>query len=228
MSHGTTVFGPLCQDSSLCATQVAGSLMFPMRLFNLGLPKSGTSTLHRTLVEAGLKSAHWEVPGLGHVGPAIYRRYFEGRDPLADFASFDATTQADYVVGNVSIWPQMDVALIRRILSFHPECSLLLLRRKPEQIVDSMSRWNDMLSRINAVGAPGLPAGYASDRGNAVKWIETHYANCRQHFGGYRRYFETDLESPDALQVIQAAARAELSWWGRENENPKPDTDAAA
>lgn len=191
-----------------------------MKLFNLGFPKSGTSTVDRALLEAGLRTAHWEVPepGPGYIGPAIYRRYFERVDPLLDLTSFDAVSQADFQSYKQSFWPQMDFALIRQILHFHPECRLVLVRRNPSKIADSIVKWGDMQRRLAATGAPGLPIGYATDRENLIRWITGHYAVCRGVLGNFKGYFEIDIESPDAREILSKAIETPLPWWGRENE----------
>lgn len=192
-----------------------------MRLFNLGFPKSGTTTVNRALAEAGLKSAHWQVPspGPGPVGPAIYKRYFEGDDPLRDFAAFDAITQADYQTVDVSYWPQMDYAVIRQIIRAHPDCKLVLLMRHPEKVADSIMRWGDFPHRLFRAGAPGLPVGHATNHRNILTWITGHYAVCRGMLGNYKNYVEIDIEAPDARELLAKAVGTELPWWGHENAN---------
>jgi hypothetical protein len=72
------------------------------------------------LAKSGWKSAHWIARKLRiYVGRAMYRRLYEGADPLLDFASFDAITQADLISINESYWPQLDPIMMASIRKHH-------------------------------------------------------------------------------------------------------------
>nr|VFK61301.1 MAG: Sulfotransferase family protein [Candidatus Kentron sp. TUN]VFK70274.1 MAG: Sulfotransferase family protein [Candidatus Kentron sp. TUN] len=191
-----------------------------MRVFLVGLPKSGTTTLHAALVVSGLKSVHWYEPTLDrYVGRSMYFRYFQGQDPLLDFHAYDAVTQADLITLNESYWPQMDYAMLRAIRTHHPDCTFVLNYRDPEKVADSIRRWGNLQDRLHKVGTPGLPPGTEKSQDNLIRWITAHYANMRQFFSTCRNYFEYDIEDIDAPNIIGEKLDMEIKWWGVSNKN---------
>lgn len=201
-----------------------------MKLFNLGLPKSGTTTMHKALEESGIKSAHWKFrkqtadgrPGtMGFVGRRMYADYLDGKDPLSSLQHYDAITQADVVKPPFSLWPQTDIALLKAVRARHPDCLFVLLTRDPKKIVSSMSRWKNMQGRLHALGAPGLPPDAAASMERLEQWVVDHFANMRAVFGDDPRFLEFDISDEDAADRLSAALDIEIKWWGVANVNTK-------
>ena len=76
----------------------------PLKIVNLGLPKSGTTTLGEALKRAGLQVADWRIDtGQSRdgqldgrfVGELMYDGYFRHGDPLALMPEFAAFTEID-------------------------------------------------------------------------------------------------------------------------------------
>ena len=91
--------------------------MSGIKVINLGLPKSGTTTLGEALARAGLKVADWRIRkgqssndelARRFVGKLMYEGYFEDGDPLARMPGFDAFTEIDIVRNGLNLWPQTD------------------------------------------------------------------------------------------------------------------------
>ncbi|PRY77329.1 hypothetical protein CLV80_106174 [Yoonia maritima] len=199
-----------------------------MRLFNLGLPKSGTTTLHTALVKSGLNSAHWKFRSADQgtkkitrrfVGEAIYSSYLTGGDPLAELTQFDAITQPDVIMPPLSLWPQMDVSVLSQVREHHPTCLFLMLTRSPEKVADSMLRWSDLHERLKKRRAPGLSNWHVSSREGLVAWISSHYDNMRDTFGSDKRFLEVDIADHDASEKLSHALGVEIKWWGKANVN---------
>ena len=191
-----------------------------MRLLNLGMPKSGTTTLQTALERAGLRSAHWyDRRSKRFVGRSMYRNYFAGRDPLADFVGFDAITQADYVNETFSYWPQMDHALLGEIRRHHPDCVFVLVTGDVSQIVSSFYRWNDLIDRLATTGAPGLPGQFARSPEAVTRWINGHYEAVRARFADSANFLEVDIEDLEVRAKIENALGLDLPWWGKANVN---------
>lgn len=189
-----------------------------MELFNLGLPKSGTTTLHEALRRSGLRSAHWKVPRR-IIGRNITTHFNAGRDPLTDLREYDAITQADYISDGLSFWPQMDIALLTALRAHHPECRLLLWTRAPAKVASSILRWHDLRQRLGTMGAPGLAPVDAGSEAALVAWIEGHYAQMRRHFGHLPDFMEIDVEDPGARDKLGAFLDRKITWWGKSNVN---------
>lgn len=199
-----------------------------LRVINLGLPKSGTTTLGVALGHAGLKVADWRIRKgqtqdrgilFGFVGDHIYKGYYETGDPLALLEEFDAVTEMSVASKGLSVWPQTDWGLLDAIRAHHPGVKFLLSHRAPEALVASMLGWSNLgKSRLPQQNVPGMPAGYGKTPDELRRWIEGHYAFCRRVFAGDPGFLEYDLADPEAPGRIGAFLGLELPWWGKANE----------
>lgn len=205
--------------------------MSRLRVINLGLPKSGTTTLSEALKRAGLTVADWRVREgqsrgdglLGEfVGRLMYLGYYETGDPLALMDEFDAFTEISVVREGHNLWPQTDWALIAAIRAHHPGARFVLSTRPPAHISDSMARWSNLgAARLPQAQIPGLPAGRGGTDADRIRWIEGHHAFCRQVFAGAPDFLEYDTEDPQAPVRVAAFLGRQLPWWGRANMNRK-------
>ena len=198
-----------------------------MKVVNLGLPKSGTTTLGEALKQAGLRVADWKIrPGQpgprGFVGKLMYQGYFQTGDPLALMPDFDAFTEIDIVRNGLNLWPQTDWGLISAIRAHHPGARFLLSHRDPAKLSDSMGRWSNLgLFRLPNAAVPGLPEGFGGSEGERVRWIEGHFKFCRQVFAGANDFLEYEVTDPDAPSKIGTFLGVNLPWWGIANANPR-------
>ncbi len=207
--------------------------MSTLKVFNLGLPKSGTTTLSTALNKAGLKVADHKIrPGQTEnsdlhrqfVGDLIYRGYFETGDPLALLGDFDAISESSYLTGNRSAWPQMDFGVIEAIRAHHPGIKFVATQRRAKLLSRSMLGWTNMNARLGRVDIPGLPHGYGQTTMERVTWIKAHYAHIRRLFRGRpNEFLLLDVAAPDARERLAAFLGIEIEWWGRANTNPDGD-----
>ncbi|MEL7261274.1 MAG: sulfotransferase [Pseudomonadota bacterium] len=205
-------------------------------VINLGLPKSGTTTLSRALRRSGIKVADWRVrPAQTDneaqhnqlVGELIYKGYFETGDPLAEFGAFGAITEMSAIVPGHNFWPQTDWGVLSAIMDRHPDARFLLSARDPAKTADSMMRWNTLgKRRLPRQYVPGLPFGYGKTASEIQRWIEGHYAFCRRVFAGTDKLLEFSVADPDASAQISAFLGRDMPWWGRANGNAV-ESDAA-
>lgn len=189
-----------------------------MNYFCLGLPKTGTVTLSLAFLASGIRCAHWYSPHADKfVGRSLYAQFFKGADPLADFAKFDAITQADLISAGESYWPQMDYAFLKAVRQYHPDCVFILNYRAPAKTARSISNWNDLQARLVKLGAPGLPPQSAARLESIEHWVEGHYATVRDWFSGDSHFFEYDVEAADVPSLFRQHLGLELAWWGHAN-----------
>lgn len=199
----------------------------PLKVINLGLPKSGTTTLGKALAAAGLRVADWRIrrgdpnaTAFGFVGNLLYHGYFTTGDPLALMPNHDAFTEIDIVRNGFNLWPQTDWGLLSAIRAHHPGARFVLTWREPAKLSDSMMRWSNLgRRRLPDNAIPGLPEGYGKTDAERIRWIEGHYAFCRQVFAGASDFLEYDIESPDAPARLGRFLGIELPWWGVANQN---------
>lgn len=200
-----------------------------LRVMNLGLPKTGTSTLNRALRRAGMRVADWRIKPRQtqntaihnkHVGNLLYEGYFGTGDPLALLDDFDAITEMSYVKFKFTAWPQTDWGLLSAMIDLHPGTKFLLCCRDPLDTARSMLRWNNLgEKRLPLNSIPGLPRGFGKTEDELARWIEGHYRFCRRVFAGSDRFFEYELADPDPSDKIGAFLDRDLPWWGQVNRN---------
>ena len=193
-----------------------------LKVINLGLPKSGTTTLAKALRRAGFTVADWRLrsgPAAGEfVGQLIYAGYFRSGDPLALLPGYDALTQIDVLRDGLNLWPQTDWGVISAIRAAHPSARFLASWRDPARLADSMDRWSDLgRRRVPEADIPGLPAGYGASSEQKIRWIRAHYRMCRHMFRDADDYREFDIADPDAPARIAGCLGVDLPWWGRAN-----------
>lgn len=200
-----------------------------LRVVNLGLPKTGTTTLARALRRAGLHVADHRIharqtenTGLHgcFVADLLYRGYFETGDPGALFGEFDAISEMSMLREGRSLWPQMDFGLIEALRDHHPDLRFLASSRDPFALSQSMLAWSDLgTARLPAASIPGLPAGFGETSAERIRWIKAHYAHLRTLFTGDDHFVEFDIADPDAPNKISTCIGRPLPWWGKSNVN---------
>jgi len=204
-----------------------------LTIVNLGLPKTGTTTLARALKVAGYKVADHRIRPKQtdkvalhnkFVADLLYHSYFETGDPGAYFTDFNALTELSLLRHGKSLWPQMDFALIDAIRRYHPDVRFLATRRESWDVSQSMLAWSDLgLDRLPASDIPGLPEGFGETSKERMQWIDGHYAHLAVIFAGDAHYLEVDVAAPDAQTVISMHIGTDLPWWGRANSKRQAD-----
>ena len=190
-----------------------------LMLFNLGPPKSGTTTLFKALTAAGIASLHWRDKTIGFVGRSLYANLYACRPVMADFPDHRAVTQADAITMNTSYWPQMDPALLRAVAEQNPGCQFVLPRRDPLDLARSIQRWGNFEERLHTMGAPGLPPRTATGTEALVRWIENHYRNVTEAFAHRRDFWSYEIADADAPALLSERLGVEITDWGIRNVN---------
>lgn len=203
-------------------------------IINLGLPKSGTTTLGEALRSAGLRVADHKVRGGdgappevtgGPIARHLYDGYFHDGDPLARLGFYDALTEISILRPNLSLWPQTDFGLLQTVRDLHPDARFVLSWRPAEDIADSMRRWRNLgRERLPRNPVPGLPAGYGYEPLDLIRFIEGHHAFVARIFQDDPKFLWLDVGAPDAQAALARFIGRPVPWWGRANANPATDT----
>ncbi|MCH2164280.1 MAG: sulfotransferase family protein [Marinovum sp.] len=201
-----------------------------MRVINLGLPKSGTTTLARAMRRAGLRTADFRIQvdqtcntllQNVFVAEALYEGYFSCGDPLRHFGEFEALSELSLLREDKSLWPQTDWGLLAAIRAKHPHVKFVASWRDPHDMSDSMLAWSNLgRKRLPKGAVPGLPVGYGQSTAERVRWIDAHYAALTQFFAGTDLLLTYDTSAPDAPEQLSAHLDLSFPWWGRANRNP--------
>lgn len=197
---------------------------------NLGLPKSGTTSLAKALRMAGLRVADFRIRGRNtsdaelkgaFVAELMYRGYFETGDPAALMPEITAISEMSMLRGAKSIWPQTDFAMITALRKHHPGIRFLASRRDAFAMSQSMLGWSNLgTERLPGSTIPGLPPGYGATSKERMQWIDGHYESLAEFFRGSNDYLEFDVSDPDAPVLIGNFIGRDLPWWGKLNSNP--------
>ena len=206
-----------------------------LRVINLGLPKSGTTTLGEALKRAGMRVADWKIrrgqseTQRGFVGKLMYDGYYGSGDPLQHLHEFNAFTEIEIVREGKNLWPQTDWALLAAIRARYPGAKFILSYRDPVKHAGSMRRWSNLgKTRLPGNAVPGLPEGFGARPGELERWIAGHTAFCRQVFKGAGDYMDYDIQDPGARDRIAAFLGIDLPWWGKANVNENhPESETA-
>lgn len=200
-----------------------------LRVVNLGLPKTGTTTLSRALRRAGLHVADHRIRAKqtentalhgAYVADLLYRGFYETGDPGAYLTDFDAISEMNLLRDGRSLWPQMDFALIDALRHHHPEVKFLASSRNPFEVSQSMLAWSDLgTARLPGSNIPGLPEGYGETSAERIRWIEGHYAHLRALFRNDDNFLEFDVADPAVRDLISAFINVPVPWWGKTNVN---------
>ncbi|WP_226621633.1 sulfotransferase family protein [Alloyangia pacifica] len=200
-----------------------------MIVINLGLPKSGTTTLGLALERAGLTVADHKLrrgkcpdPALAgsFVARQLYDGYFRSGDPLERLGGLDALAEVSVLNAKLNLWPQTDFGLIEALRTRHPELKFVASMRDPQAMAQSMLRWSDLgTDRLPRGAVPGLPAGYGETRLERAQWISAHQQFLRRIFEGDPRFLAYDIADPEAPAQISRHLGITLPWWGKANEN---------
>ncbi|MEO7602754.1 MAG: sulfotransferase [Sphingomicrobium sp.] len=187
-----------------------------MKLFVVGFPKAGTTTLTTALEASGMNPVHWGDSEGRFVGQVIYDNVLAGRDPLATLEDHDSVTQADVCLPahKINFWPNLDFAILSAIRAAHPQCLFLLNHRDSEKLCQSIDRWPALRERLVESDIPGLPAGKGGTDLELICWIENHYAACRRFFAGDPAFLELSIGSPDTPERLGRALGIEIRGWG--------------
>lgn len=208
--------------------------MSRLRVVNLGLPKSGTTTLARALKISGLKTADYRIRRrqtentdlhLAFVGQQMYRGYFHTGDPLAHLEEFDAFGEVNVLREGLSLWPQADWGLLSAIRIHHPGVKFVATWREPRAMSDSMLRWSNLgVERLPKYGIPGMPEGFGETTAERVTWIKSHYSLLDQLFKDAPDFLRVDVADSASREQLSAFLERDIPWWGRANRNSKTKT----
>lgn len=211
--------------------------MSGVKLVNLGLPKSGTTTLAEALNKAGwcaadhkVRRLHTSEPTLGgtFVARQLYNGYFNSGNPFEFLDMYDALTEISVLKVDVSLWPQCDYAVLKAMRMVRPGLLFVATWRPAAELSDSMRRWNNLgKDRLPSGTLPGLPRGFGQSDAERIRWIEGHYDMLRDLFGDDPRYLELPVAAPDARDRLAAHIEMDIPWWGRANVNTENPSDPA-
>jgi len=170
------------------------------RIFVIGFPKCGTSSIHFSLEHIGIKSIHWaHNPDslIGLVGISIQKAKNEGLPLLTYLSEYAAFTQMETCINNdLCYWPQLlDVALLDEQ---YPGSRFIFNDRNISGWIRSVTNWNlpigNLRKRLIALDIPGLPSGVGEKDSELEDWYLWHKRNMIDYFKGKDNFILFNIE----------------------------------
>ena len=200
------------------------------KIFVIGFPKSGTSSITDCLKAAGISTAHL-LHESQPLGVAMMKSLREGKLMLSNFPeNLTAYTQMDVLLQcehkkrkcKWNAWPQL-VAV--PVLDLQYPCSKFILnKRSINDHINSINKWRDFRRRIVENDLPFLPRGKGSTDCELASWIQRHYDAMEAYFQGRPRDFlaiDIDREFDFVESELKEFLGLEDLKWTRSNANPK-------
>lgn len=185
----------------------------------LGVPKSGTSTLHRAFSEAGYHSVHGRRPNEPHAATLMWRAFCEGKNPISYVSREIEVVSDPFLTNSITLWPTLSPLFMERLIKDNPDIWLILNTRILKHWLLSVKAWKQLQERLTEADLPFLPSGTGADR-ELTDWIEAYYARIRAALSGRKRYIELAIED-DNRELLSNTFEREFPWWGVENaRNP--------
>ena len=118
------------------------------KVFVIGLPKTGTTSLHAFFKCGGLSSSHWRCGGQTRCGECIKSNIQRGRPPVQGCGDFDVYAQMDVNAdGNHPCYfPQIDALDV--LYTHYPTATYIFNTRPFEHWNRSIHRWHGMNHRL--------------------------------------------------------------------------------
>lgn len=199
-------------------------------IINLGLPKSGTTTLAKALASSGFRVGDFKIPDphdpsqIRFLADVIYEGYFNHLNPLHYLDHYDALTEMSALRRGHVLWPQTDFGLLATIEELYPDTKFIATTRDAAAICDSMNRWTNMQARLPKFNIPGLPAPWGTEDRQKLLWIMGHYTAVERYFKGRENFLLLDVSAPDAKAQLEHFVERPIHWWGVANANPSDGT----
>lgn len=183
----------------------------------IGVPKTGTMTMHRAFSDAGFQSCHGRLgANQPHSADALLRAFLEGKNPLAYISREVEVISDPYRTGEQAIWPCISPVFLKAVRDWNPEAWIVLNKRIPKHWLRSVERWKNLHARMIEADLPFLPVGAGEDGRELSDWLERHYRMVESMFFDDKRFLSIDIES-DNRELLADAFGRRFPWWGVEN-----------
>jgi len=214
----------IAQKSNITKSQY-GQLSTPF--INLGMPKMGSSSLHKFFRCGKVQSSHYLCKGNGFDESRTCRQCIvnaieRGDPPLASCGDYDAFMQID----DGSNLPQ--ISHLKEIHEEKPNATFVLTFRPIEDWYRSLSNWPpkkiyaSMRDRMQKANIPGFPSGRGKNTDEFAEWFCGHVDNVRNFVAQNPSHtlVEVDITDPTVGDYMAEAFGIKSSCWGHANANP--------
>ena len=212
--------------AALVPPRAAGA---PLRLpiINLGLPKSGSTSLRDFFSCGNLTASHFKCQS-GPCGMCVNQNLQAGRPALAGCGDYHVWAQLDWAPIGLPIqekkqcfFPQLSA--LKELHAQFPEATFVLPTRPPRHWIASVDHWQHANYRMREVLAacnlPGLPSGRAPNDSELAAFYVQHSRAVRTFVANHPSHtlIEFDLEEPGVAQKLALASGVPATCWSKSN-----------
>ena len=201
----------------------------PLKLpiINLGLPKSGSTSLRDFFSCGNLTASHFKCNG-APCGMCVDQNLQAGRPALHGCGDYHVWAQLDWAPIGLPIqkkkqcfFPQLSA--LKELHEQYPEATFVLPTRPPRHWIASVDNWQHADYRMREVLAacnlPGLPSGRKPSDTELASFYVQHSRTVRTFVANHPSHtlIEFDLEEPDVAQKLALVSGVPATCWGKSN-----------
>lgn len=170
------------------------------RIFVIGFPKCGTTSLHYSFINKGISSIHWaKNPDnlINLVGISIKTAKKDNVPLLSYVNDYKAFSQMETCLNDeLCYWPQLvDVPTLDKQ---YPKSKFIFNDREISKWIKSISSWvikyGNLRSRLINTNIPGLPLGAGKEDHELENWYLWHKNNMIDYFKNKDNFIVFDIE----------------------------------
>jgi len=206
------------------------SLPLPTPIVVVGLPKTGTSTVHAFFRKSGYNSSHWRCHEL-KCGLCMKAAVERGNPPLkaCGQGSIQVFAQMDFEqIGQCAI-PQ--ISYLPELYADSPKATWILTKRNLTRWAKSLRHWvgaGEIPMSRRLAKCSGRKRKNATNVGPAstkpqdlIQWHLLHWQRvrdfCERHTS--LKLLEIDIEDPDTADIMAYWFQSNRNHWGHENDS---------
>lgn len=195
--------------------------LLPTPIILVGMPKTGTSTIHSFFVRSGYRSSHFHCINKLYCGLCIKVAIEQGKPPLQTCGDYEVWTQMDVENLGQCYFPQ-----IHNLDVLHqeaPNATFILTHRNMTHWARSVTNWvgnvRSMAARLTKCKG-GPKSRYPKD---LIEWHNEHIQRIRDfvHSHPSHTLVEIDIEDPNAGEIMaqRFGPASPATNWGHENNS---------
>jgi hypothetical protein len=200
------------------------------KIFIIGFPKSGTTSIHASLASAGISAVHWATDNMLPirspykiiVGTSIKKAKDQNKSLLSELNAYQAFTQMETCMDEDNCyWPQLiDVPTLHQQ---YPDSRFIFNDRKIDSWIKSLRNWNittgpirqkghSLIERIIKLDVPGLPSGKGGTDQELKNWYIQHKNNMLDFFKNKDNFILFNIETNSGNKLGEFLNIPNLTW----------------
>lgn len=177
------------------------------KIFVIGFPKCGTTSLQESFSRINISSVHWadsvSLHSISLVAFNIEKAKKESLPLLTHLNRYQAFTQMEACIYDYCYWPQLlDVPTLDEQ---YPNSKFILNDRDIQKWINSVTKWSalgqNLRERFVKFDIPGLPKGKGKEDKDLENWYLWHKNNMIDYFKKKDNFIIFDIEKDEPKKL---------------------------